>query len=729
MRYLYTVLVAVAIIAGCSSHQAAKSTFDKNQPIVRPNGILPIDSVSGLAVEGAECDTFTVDTTYNEVTGQMLERARQHYRGALNLQEQRDSTQSAAEFESAIGILNELAYFPNIDTNRDFNDLSRSVIQDYEKYIATIDSLGSQTSIFALREKLNQIDESAESPEQDAPKAVINTTAIPLMINGHVERNMKFYQSGGRGHFERWLYLSGKYFPVMRRLFREEGVPEELVSLSMVESGLNPVARSWARAVGLWQFVKGTGALYGLKGNSWFDERRDFEKATRAAARHLKDLNDEFGDWYLALAAYNSGSGRVESAIRRSRSTDFWKMRPYLPRETRNYVPQYIAATVMSLDPKNYGFETSPADALMYEYVKVDECVDLNVLAKCADTTPDSLRELNPELLQWCTPPGYKGYTLRVPAGSAAQFQSKYAEIPDDQKKDWIIYKIRKRESLASIAKKFGITTALLAETNHRSAAQRLAVGKTIVIPVPASAAAYALKSPDEPVRNKLRGTARYSRSITASTQGKEQLRYRIKKRDTLGRIAELYAVRVSDLRLWNDIPYGNTIQCGNVLTVWVPKELVERFAQLDRLSAEEHAAFASSNGTTSKHRSQSGASASSVVKHRVQQGETLHTIAQHYGVRIDDLKKWNALRSDVVNVGQELDVLLLENGTSSRDEFGHGRQDSISGKKSVSYTVKKGDTLHSIASVFGVSVQLIRTWNNLHGSRIHVGQELLINS
>jgi len=729
LRYSYFVVFALAVIVGCSSQRAVKSTFDKSQPNLPASQLFPLDSPSRSSASAADCDTFTVDTSYSEVTAQLLERARQHYRDALTLQEQGDSTQSAAEFEFAITILNELAYYPNIDTNRDFDDLSHSVIQDYEKYIASIDSLGSQTSIFALREKLNQIDESAESPEQDAPKAVITTTSIPLMINGHVERNMKFFQGGGRGHFERWLYLSGKYFPVMRKLFRDEGVPEELVSLSMVESGLNPVARSWARAVGLWQFVKGTGALYGLKGNSWFDERRDFEKATRAAARHLKDLNDEFGDWYLALAAYNSGSGRVASAIRRSRSTDFWKMRPYLPRETRNYVPQYIAATVMSMDPKTYGFESSFADSLRYAYVTVNECVDLNILAKCAATTGDVLRELNPELLQRCTPPGVKGYHLRVPEGSAAEFEAKYAEIPDNQKKDWTIYKVRRRESLGSIAKKFGITAALLAETNHLVVGQRLGVGKTIVVPVPQSTNIYALKAADGPVRKKSRGTARYSKSATASTQGKEQLTYRIKKGDTLVRIAELYNVGVSDLRLWNDIPYGNTIQFGNVLTVWVPKDRVDRFAQLDRLSAEEHQAFASSNGAIVKQGPGSTPSASSIVKHRVKAGETLQKIAKHYGVRIDDLKKWNGLSSDVVRVGQELDVLLLENGASSNRQIGNARQDTSNGKKAISYTVKKGDTLHSIASTFGVSIKRLRTWNNLRGSRIHVGQELLINS
>ncbi len=667
-------------------------------------------------------DSLLPDSNYDAVTAQMLERARQHYQDALEAEQEEDSSRAAVEFEYAIGILNELGYYPNIEANCDFNDLSHSVIEDYEKYIAVIDSLNPNASIFALRKKLNQIDEASETPDQDQTQKVITTTSIPLVINGHVEQNIAFLQGRGREHFEHWLYQSGKYFPVMRKVFRESGIPEELMYLSMIESGLNPVARSWARAVGLWQFVKGTGYLYGLHSNFWYDERRDFEKATVAAAHHLKDLYSEFGDWYLALAAYNSGAGRVNRAMRRSGSNDFWKMRRFLPRETRNYVPQYIAAAVMSLNPREYGFDVAPADSLRYELVTVSDCVDLSILAACAGADEETMRELNPELVQLCTPPGIQGYQLRVPRGSAETFAAKYSAIPDDQKRDWVEHKVKRRESIYTIARKYGVPAALIVEANHLRT-RRLPVGKSIVIPIRGAVASLAQEPDVKTDRRQVRSAAML-RDVSAT---KSKLSYRIRKGDTLGKIAALYGVRLSDLRLWNGIPYGSTIQAGGKLTVWIAKEKAVQFASVDRLSDEQQSKLLAASAKGSAAEPAQHTSSAPVI-YVVKSGETLSRIAQRFGVPAEDVRKWNGLTSDKLFVGQKLEVMAEEPATG-KELVSAPRDTSKAAAKAVSYRVRRGDTLSSIASNFGVSIRQLKSWNNIRGSRLHVGQEIVINS
>jgi membrane-bound lytic murein transglycosylase D len=568
------------------------------------------------------------------------------------------------------------------------------------------------------------------------PKPVFQGTTIPLVVNRLVEQNIAFFQGRGREHMERWLYRSGRYFPLMKRILAEEGLPEEIVYLSLVESGLNPTARSWAKAVGIWQFVKGTGRLYGLSGNYWYDERRDFEKATRAAARHLKDLNEEFGDWYLALAAYNSGAGRVYRGIRRSRSTDFWAMRRHLPRETRNYVPQFIAVAIICTNPRDYGFsDIAPDEALAFDVVTVDDCVDLDVLAQCAGTDAPTLRELNPELIQWCTPPATTGYMLRVPVGAAGNFKERYAAIPDDQKRDWVVHTIRRGETLGSIARKYRISVGIIKETNKQAASARLRVGRTLVIPVSRMSAAYAAASPERVDRvsaprkrtvdrsKVARTLARAERTAPESMAGKARLTYKVKKGDTIGHIAEWYGCRAAEIRNWNDRPYGRPILAGSTLVIWVNKRDQSLYAKIDGMTFEEKEATVRKAPVAQTDDS----APEGATRYIVKEGDTLDKIAQANNASIRQLQRWNKLRGSRITAGQVL--FVYADAQQAQAVIGsHKGQATVSEDGSIVYVVRKGDTLYDIAKAHNVAADQLKAWNELSRSKIYAGQELIIH-
>ncbi|NOX36569.1 MAG: LysM peptidoglycan-binding domain-containing protein [Calditrichaeota bacterium] len=462
---------------------------------------------------------------------------------------------------------------------------------------------------------------------------------IPMVLNKQVQQAIKYFTTNPRGRrvFRVWLRRSGKYEKLIKDILREEGVPEELFYLAMIESGFNPHARSYARAVGIWQFIASTGRAYGLRQSWWFDERRDPVKATRAAARLLKDLYQRFGDWYLAMAGYNFSPRKIERRLARYGVDSYWDL-PRLPRQTRNYIPTFIAAAMIAKEPEKYGFYVEKAPPVEFDTVTVRECVDLNVVAECVGSTFEEIKDLNPAILRWCTPPDVDEWTLYLPRGTREKFLTNYAKIPDDQKLTWIHHRIRYGETLSTIARKYGVSIREIKRFN-KIRGSMIRAGSYLVIPVPQNRQAYR--------KYARRSTRTYSRRKPVThVPGRVKKVYLVKKGDTLWDIARKFNVTISQLRYWNGLGYSRIIRPGQTLNIWLPESSgrSEEIARGNTRSASPPLATDSGNPAS--------------IIHVVQKGETLWDIAQRYGVRLHDIKRWNNIRSNLIRPGDRLRIL-----------------------------------------------------------------------
>jgi membrane-bound lytic murein transglycosylase D len=284
------------------------------------------------------------------------------------------------------------------------------------------------------------------------------TYDIPITINKGVEWFLDYFQSSGRKTFRSWLIRSGRYLRMIRKTFKDYQLPTDLAYLALIESGFNHEAYSPCHAVGIWQFIRGTAKGYGLKINWWVDERRDPEKSTIAAAKHLSDLYHEFGSWYLAMAGYNAGAGRIRWAIRKAGTKDYWYLarKRLLRKETRSYVPKMIAATLIAKEPERYGFnELEYLPPLSCDKFTVNDATALKLIASLLDTTEGEIALLNPELKRWCTPPGVR-YTLKIPCGKGELLKKGLAQMNIKKMMAFTVHKIEKGETLSTIAKRYG---------------------------------------------------------------------------------------------------------------------------------------------------------------------------------------------------------------------------------------------------------------------------------
>ena len=421
---------------------------------------------------------------------------------------------------------------------------------------------------------------------------------IPVIVNPAVERNIHYFQNVIHDRFQEWLTRFYAYRPLVEEIFLEVGLPKELIYLSLVESGFNPRAYSRARASGPWQFIKSTGRLYGLSVNWYVDERRDPIKSTVAAAVHLRDLYDTFGSWPLALAAYNAGAGKISRAIKKTGTRDFWRIARtrYIRRETRQYVPRFMAAMIIATRPSLFGFHAHSQTVHQYDEIRMDKSIHLRSVAKETGIAFDELRRLNPELRRSVTPPGQDGYYLKVPVGTSRRVEQAKSRLktwtqPSPPRLTW--YRVRRGDSLSVIAHRFGTSVRQLKNLNDLSGnlirvGQRLRVNRDVL-------------------------------EAGAVTKAGEVTWYRVRWGDNLSVIAHRFGTSIRQLKRLNGLS-GNLIRVGQRLRVNQPV-----------------------------------AKAGEVTWYRVRMGDSLWSIAQRFRVSVQDLKILNNLRSSLIRVGRML--------------------------------------------------------------------------
>jgi membrane-bound lytic murein transglycosylase D len=433
---------------------------------------------------------------------------------------------------------------------------------------------------------------------------------LPLMLTDPVVGYINYFSSRGRATLENSLIRGGRYREVIEKILRDEGVPPELIYLAQAESGFHPLALSRVGARGMWQFMASRAKGYGLQRNQWVDERQDPEKATRAAARHLKDLYNQFGDWYLAMAAYNSGPGTVQSAVRRTGYADFWELyrRNVLPRETRNYVPIIVAVTIMTKNPSQYGLDKVITDKpVPYDKIKIDYSVDLRLVAGCVDASPETLQDLNPSLLRLTTPKD-REFELRLPTGTKDKYISAIAAVPRDMRVWWRYHNVGPDDSLESISRVYRTPAKAIAQANTLDGEEKLKSASKIIIPI---------------------APGKHATTEDGATYARHSTRYKLRRGDTLQSVADNFAVPPTMVRRWNHLK-GNSLLGRRIVYIHLP------------VTPSINQPRQTSTPKPKEKNSLRTASDSSLSRHKVKRGETLTSIASTHHTTVAALKRDN---------------------------------------------------------------------------------------
>jgi len=574
----------------------------------------------------------TSQTPESDPIGELIARVEKEYQVGLDAFHSGQTDAAKQDFDNAINTL--------LGSNLDIRSDDR-LEAEFNRIVEGIDHLDlgglasdsdAQKSEPAPIDETNGITPTADPKLKAKAQAEMKLTHsdLPLMMTDQVAGYISYFSNRGRGTFEHAFARSGRYHDMMVKILKEEGVPQDLIYLAQAESGFHPLAVSRVGARGIWQFMGSRARGYGLHHSMWVDDRQDPEKSTRAAARHLRDLYAQFGDWYLAMAAYNSGPGTVQAAVRRTGYADFWELyrRNVLPKETRNYVPIILAVTIMTKNLSQYGFDDVSMDQpAAYDSVNISYPVDLRLVAECVDATQAELQELNPSLLRLTTP--REGtFELHLPAGTNARYQTAIAEVPKDMRLWWRYHKVQPGDTVASLSRTYHVPAKSIATANHIDGTE-LEAGANVIIPIAVG-------------KHPFSDNATYARRIT---------RYKVRKGDTVETVAENFGVSAQMLRRWNGLHGGDSLRGRRVLALHLPvspsSEVVaakSKSSARPRKTAQIASAKvpAGKSVKTDPETKENSSEPASVLRHKVKSGETLYSIANTYNTSVAALKRDN---------------------------------------------------------------------------------------
>jgi len=641
--FAFLIVFAMAC-AATDSRRIARTT-----PVARPAGEAEKSALPDAAASSADSGEKAADkASVERAVEAIIARAQEEYERGVEALRSGDSEEARERFDTAVQL------FVNSSIPVDENSKLKKA---YGKMVDDITALekdlgeapgGAPDATPSPTEGLEDINTSIspEEAEKELEKVAPETTAvsfdIPMVVNDKVLawveifRNRREFRESFIGGYQRF----GWYEEMIHRTLKEEGMPADLIYMAFLESTYKTSAYSRARARGIWQFMTPTGREYGLKVNRYVDERAQPEKSTRAAVRYMKDLYNTLGDWHLAIAAYNTGAGNIMRAQRRSGRTNYWDLAKtkFMRTETKNFVPAILALALISKDPAKYGFEgVEHNPTLRFDRVNVTGPTSLSTIAQLAECSVDELKFLNPHLRLLVTPPGERDYEVLVPEGRGERFLAAYLAMPEDERTARLanVHTVRRGETLASIAARYGTTVQELKASNNIRNARLLSVGAEISVPnVPGGSPAYSDDSVARPRR---------------SSRGNPY--HVVRRGETLSSISRAYGVSLKNVLQWNGMTSSSIIKPGTRLVVGRSASSTGTVRPTGKVPSSAGLVSVPGGGQAPPD------PAGEKLQYRVRRGDNLYRIALKYGTTVENLKAWNSISGNDIVAGAILTI------------------------------------------------------------------------